>query len=133
MAKPQALSEEKLGEAHVPGENTTLFGTAVEGGTKTWTHMPKSWLICQTHLICPNPGSYAKILGHMPNVKNSYVRRLFSIKSAWNYPEAKVHRAQATPDSSPAIDETQKLGDLLAMATQWSDVSGESDIHEDDL
>ena len=43
------------------------------------------------------------------------------------------HRAQATPDSSPAIDETQKLGDLLAMAAQWSDVSGESDIHEDDL
>ena len=35
--------------------------------------------VVQKHgLICQNPGWYGKILGDMPNVKNWYVRRLFS-------------------------------------------------------
>ena len=36
--------------------------------------------------------------------------------------------------SSPANDdESHKRDELLALAAQWSDVSGDSDIHEDNL
>ena len=45
-----------------------------------------------------------------------------------------LDRASAKMDSPHASDdESQKRHDLLALAAQWSDVSGDSDIHEDNL
>ena len=41
--------------------------------------------------------------------------------------------AQAMEGPPATIDETQKVFDLLAMAAQWSDVSGDSDVSSDEI
>lgn len=44
-----------------------------------------------------------------------------------------LDRAQAQSSSPASDDETHKRDDLLTLAAQWSNVSGDSDIHEDNL
>ena len=46
---------------------------------------------------------------------------------------AQAHATLAASNDPPSPGEPQTVNDLLALAAQWSDVSGDSDIHEDDL
>ena len=65
---------------------------------KILTDMSKSWLICQTYLICQNPGRYAKILGDIvdstwfvpPPCREKIWREDLSLGLVQN--ESKAHR-----------------------------------------